>query len=112
MSEEPVSPIVRTCTAQVLPGQLAAFTSYLLATVRQFPQQHPGLLSHEVLVNDDADELLYLSRWRDERALVKFAGPGWREDPLVSPGETAYLRGPLKVRHYREMPTSMSPLCD
>jgi hypothetical protein len=96
-----VSVIVRVSTARVLPGRLEAFVDYILAAVQEFPAQNAGLLSHEVLIDDENSELVYVSRWRDEQALIGFAGAGWRDDPVVLPGEEAYLLGPLIVRHYR-----------
>ncbi|MBW6437111.1 antibiotic biosynthesis monooxygenase [Actinoplanes hulinensis] len=99
---DPVSVIVRTSTARVVPGRMAAFTDYILAAVSAFPGENPGLLSHRVLVDDEAGELVYLSRWRDEEALAAFAGPAWRDAPVMLPGEEEYLLAPLLVRHYRE----------
>ncbi|MEV0901846.1 antibiotic biosynthesis monooxygenase [Actinoplanes sp. NPDC049802] len=104
-----MSVIVRTSTAHVVPGRLAEFTSYILDAVSRFPDRNPGLLSHQVIVDDEADELVYLSRWRDEQALAAFAGPGWRDSPVMLPGEEMFLRVPLKVRHYRETPIPAPP---
>ncbi len=43
---------------------------------------------------------VYQSRWRDEASLAAFAGPAWRREPVVFPGEEEYLREPLQVTHF------------
>lgn len=71
----------------------------LVSAVREFPALHPGLLDHEVLLAPP-DSVLYVSRWRDEKALAAYAGEGWRDQPVVLPGEEEYLAEPLRVRHF------------
>ena len=96
--------IVRTSTARVVPGRFPEFAAYILAAVQEFPTRHPGLLSHDVLLDQENNELVYLSRWEDEQALIAFAGPGWRDGAVLLPGEDEYLLAPLTVRHYRSVP--------
>jgi len=98
--------IVRTSEALVRPGRLADFRRALLAEVEHYPKRHPGLLGDEILVADGPEPVLvYLSRWVDEAALERFAGPGWRDTPVQFPGEEEYLLAPLRVRHFsREDP--------
>ncbi len=43
---------------------------------------------------------VYQSRWRDEASLATFAGPAWRREPVVFPGEEECLREPLQVTHF------------
>jgi hypothetical protein len=91
--------IVRMSEAAVNPGMLEEFREIIVAAVAEFPGQHEGLLSHEV-VSDDERTLIYLSRWRDEAALEAYAGPGWRDQPVMLPDEERFLAEPLRVRHF------------
>lgn len=71
--------IIRYSTALVRPGML------------------DGFLSDEIVVGPDT--LTYVSRWRDAEALVGYAGPGWRTEPVVLPHEDRFLLEPLRVSH-------------
>ncbi len=93
--------IVRMSEASVRPGREEEFHRLILEAVAGYPAAHDGLVGHEVLRTDDGRTLVYLSRWRDEAALEAFAGPGWRTDPVVLPGEEEHLTAPLRVRHFR-----------
>ncbi|MFI7005260.1 antibiotic biosynthesis monooxygenase [Streptomyces sp. NPDC050145] len=97
--------IVRVSEARVRPERFDAFHEFIVTAVRDFPGRHAGLISHEVLVAPP-HSLLYVSRWRSEEDLVAYAGEGWREQPVVLPGEDEYLLAPLQVRHF----TRTSPL--
>ncbi|QNS02384.1 antibiotic biosynthesis monooxygenase [Streptomyces xanthii] len=97
--------IVRVSEARVRPERFDAFHDFIVAAVREFPRRHAGLLSHEVLVAPP-HSLLYVSYWRSEADLVAYAGEGWRDQPVVLPGEDAYLLAPLQVRHF----TRTSPI--
>ncbi|WP_232838352.1 antibiotic biosynthesis monooxygenase [Streptomyces geranii] len=85
--------------AHVRPERFEEFRDLIVAAVRDFPGRHPGLVDHEVLLAPP-DSLLYVSRWRDERDLVAYAGERWRDEPVVLPGEEEYLVAPLRVRHF------------
>ncbi|MER7909108.1 MULTISPECIES: antibiotic biosynthesis monooxygenase [unclassified Streptomyces] len=91
--------IIRVSEARVRPDRFEAFHDMIVSAVREFPARHPGLVDHEVLLAPP-DALLYVSRWRDERALVEYAGEHWRDRPVVLPGEEEYLVEPLRVRHF------------
>lgn len=72
--------------------------------VRTFPETYDGLEGHEVLVDaDDPQRVQYVSRWRDEQALVNYAGAGWRTDPVTFPDEDEYLQRPLTLRHFHHV---------
>lgn len=83
--------------ARIRPGRAEAFRE--LAT--DFPVRYDGLLGHEVLIGlDRDDELVYVSRWRDQDSLVLFAGPDWRDAPVSFPDEDDYLTAPLALSHF------------
>ncbi|MFF5446201.1 antibiotic biosynthesis monooxygenase [Streptomyces sp. NPDC012888] len=96
--------IIRVSEARVRPDRFDAFRDMIVAAVRDFPDLHPGLVAHEVLLAPP-DSLLYVSRWRGEEDLVAYAGEHWRDQPVVLPGEDEYLLAPLRVRHF----TSTTP---
>ncbi|WP_307813203.1 antibiotic biosynthesis monooxygenase [Streptomyces sp. N35] len=91
--------IIRVSEARVRPERFEAFREWILSAVRDWPDRYPGLVDHEVLVAPP-DSLLYVSRWRGEQDLVAYAGEGWRDQPVVLPGEDEYLTAPLEVRHF------------
>ncbi|MFD6418903.1 antibiotic biosynthesis monooxygenase family protein [Streptomyces sp. NPDC060194] len=91
--------IVRISEARVRPDRFDAFRDMIAEAVAAFPSRHPGLLSHEILLAPP-DALLYVSRWRSESDLVAYAGPAWRDAPVVLPGEKEYLTAPLLLRHF------------
>jgi hypothetical protein len=93
--------LTRVSEALTKPGREQEFVDRVRALVETFPQTYDGLLSHEVLVDaDDPRKVQYVSRWRDEAALVNYAGPNWRTDPVTFPDEDAYLQQPLRLRHF------------
>ena len=92
--------IVRVSEARVRPDRLDEFMSALHQLVAGFPARFDGLIGHEVLVDDaDPTTVQYVTRWRDEAALVGYAGPGWRTDAVTFPGERDLLLEPLALRH-------------
>ncbi|NEE20195.1 antibiotic biosynthesis monooxygenase [Streptomyces sp. SID7499] len=91
--------ITRVSEARVRPERFDAFRDLIVSTVRAFPDRHPGLVSHEVLLAPPGT-LLYVSRWRSEEDLVAYAGEHWRDQPVLVPGEDEYLLAPLQVRHF------------
>ncbi|MEU9143927.1 antibiotic biosynthesis monooxygenase [Streptomyces sp. NPDC048349] len=91
--------IIRVSEARVRPDRFQAFHDMLVAAVREFPSRYPGLLDHEVLLAPPTS-VLYVSRWRSEQDLAGYAGEGWRDQPVVLPGEEGYLVAPLQVRHF------------
>ncbi|MFE0674653.1 antibiotic biosynthesis monooxygenase [Streptomyces sp. NPDC058867] len=95
--------IVRVSEARVRPERFQEFHDMIVTAVREFPERHQGLLDHEVLVAPP-HSLLYVSRWRAEEDLVAYAGEGWRDQPVVLPGEDEYLLAPLQVRHFTLAP--------
>lgn len=93
--------IVRISEALVKSGAEEDFMCRLRELVAGFPHRYDGLIDHEVLVDrEDARRVVYLSRWRDEQALVTYAGPGWASDPVTFPGEDLLLSEPLTLRHF------------
>jgi heme-degrading monooxygenase HmoA len=97
--------IIRVSEARVRPERFDAFRDMIVSAVREFPGRYPGLVDHEVLLAPP-DSLLYVSRWRSEQDLVDYAGEGWRDQPVVLPGEDEYLVAPLQVRHFTLAPLS------
>ncbi|MER7763188.1 antibiotic biosynthesis monooxygenase [Streptomyces sp. NPDC097619] len=95
--------ITRVSEARVRPDRFEAFHDMIVAAVSGFPARYPGLVDHEVLLAPP-HSLLYVSRWRDERDLVAYAGENWRDQPVVLPGEDDYLLAPLRVRHFTSTP--------
>ncbi|MFC8142417.1 putative quinol monooxygenase [Streptomyces paradoxus] len=95
--------ITRVSEARVRPERFEAFRDFIVSAVRAFPDRHPGLVSHEVLLAPPGT-LLYVSRWRSEADLVEYAGEHWRDQPVVLPGEDEYLVAPLRVRHFTLAP--------
>lgn len=97
--------ITRVSEARVRPERFEAFRDFIVSAVRAFPERHPGLVDHEVLLAPPGT-LLYVSRWRSEEDLVDYAGENWRDQPVVLPGENEYLAAPLQVRHFTRAPLS------
>ncbi|MFH9613299.1 antibiotic biosynthesis monooxygenase [Streptomyces pratensis] len=91
--------IIRVSEAHVRPERFEAFQDMIVTAVSEFPVRYPGLVHHEVLLAPP-DSLLYVSRWRSEEDLVRYAGEHWRDQPVVLPGEDEYLVAPLQVRHF------------
>jgi hypothetical protein len=95
--------IVRVSEAWTKPGSEREFLARLLDLVADFPTRHPGLLTHQVLVDlDDPRHVQYVTHWRDEDALIGYAGPRWREVPVTFPDEDLLLSAPLSLRHFTE----------
>lgn len=92
--------IVRMCEAKAKPGMLPSLHDFLVEAMRGFPEQHDGFIGYEILLARQDESLLWISRWRDEAALESYAGPKWREQPVVLPAEEAFLAEPLHVRHF------------
>ncbi|MFD6138524.1 GNAT family N-acetyltransferase [Promicromonospora sp. NPDC060271] len=88
--------IIRSSTALVRQGMLDEFRAFIEAGVTGFATLD-GFLGDEIVVGPDT--LTYVSRWRDAAALVGFAGPGWRTEPVVFEDEDRFLVAPLRVRH-------------
>lgn len=60
---------------------------FIGSAVRAFPDRHPALVSHEVLLAPPGT-LLYVSRCRSEEDLVAYAGEHWRDQPVVCRART------------------------
>ncbi|GAB2486465.1 hypothetical protein GCM10027063_30350 [Promicromonospora xylanilytica] len=88
--------IIRSSTALVRPGMLDEFRAFIEAGITRFASLD-GFLGDEIVVGPDT--LTYVSRWRDVAALVGYAGPGWRTEPVVLEDEDRFLLAPLRVRH-------------
>ena len=102
-SDSELALITRVSEARVRPERFEAFRDFVVSAVRAFPDRHPGLVAHEVLLAPPGT-LLYVSRWRSEADLAEYAGERWREQPVVLPGEGEYLVAPLQVRHFTLAP--------
>ncbi|PWJ48320.1 Quinol monooxygenase YgiN [Quadrisphaera granulorum] len=93
--------IIRVSEASVRPDRVEDFMIRLHELVAGFPEAHPGLLRHEVLVDlEDPTRVQYVSWWRDEGSLVRYAGPHWRHEPVTFPDEALLLQAPLTLRHF------------
>lgn len=96
--------LTRVSEAFVRPGREREFVERVRALVETFPVKYDGLLGHDVLVDaDDPRRVQYVSRWRDEQALVAYAGPNWRTDPVTFPDEDEFLVQPLTLRHFKNL---------
>ncbi|MFF6952894.1 putative quinol monooxygenase [Streptomyces iakyrus] len=102
-SDQGMALITRVSEARVRPERFEAFRDFIVSAVRAFPDRHPGLVAHEVLLAPPGT-LLYVSRWRSEADLVAYAGEHWRDRPVVLPEEDEYLVAPLQVRHFTLAP--------
>lgn len=97
--------IIRSSTAEVLPGREESVQTAILDLVRGFPAAYPGLLGFDVLIRDAGRVLIFLSHWRDEDAVAAFAGPRWDTDPVTFEDEEQYLSRPLQLEHYHVLDT-------
>lgn len=69
--------------------------------VQTFPERFDGLIRHEILIDrDDRRRVQYVSVWRDDAALIGYAGAGWRTDAVTFPDEQSLLAQPLTLRHF------------
>lgn len=99
--ERPPCTITRVSEAVVKPAKLEEFLARLHQLVAGFPSTYEGLIDHEVLIDlDEPMRVQYVSRWRDEDALVGYAGSGWRSTPVTFPDEQQLLARPLTLRHF------------
>ena len=97
--------IVRTSEARVIDGMQEEFLAKLLEVVADYPRDYPGLLSHDILRDQsDPTRFMYVSRWRDEESVARFAGPRWRDEPVTFPNEDAFMTQPLSLRHFLAEP--------
>ncbi|GGU49193.1 antibiotic biosynthesis monooxygenase family protein [Lentzea flava] len=93
--------LTRVSEALVKPGREQEFVERVRDLVRTFPEKYDGLLGHEVVVDvQDPQRVQYVSRWRDEQSLERYAGKNWRTDPVTFPDEDEYLQQPLALRHF------------
>ncbi|MEO5920842.1 MAG: antibiotic biosynthesis monooxygenase [Pseudolysinimonas sp.] len=93
--------IVRTSEVYIIDGKVPEFMAELHNLVATFPATYDGLEHHEVLVDRaEPRRLIYRSRWRDEAALVAFAGPDWETEPVRFPGEEDLLVDGMHLRHF------------
>jgi GNAT superfamily N-acetyltransferase len=95
--------IIRSSTALVRPGMLDEFRAFIEGGITEFATLD-GFLGDEIVVG--ADTLTYVSRWRDAAALVGYAGPGWRTEPVVLEDEDRFLVAPLRLRHVELRPAT------
>lgn len=91
--------IVRISEARVRAGMLAEFRDFIVDGTREFAHLD-GFLGAEILFSEEASELAYISRWRDEAALERFAGSGWRIKSVMLPYQERFLVEPLRLRHF------------
>lgn len=83
------------------PGCEVEFMMRLRELVASFPDRFDGLIHHEILIDqDDPRRVQYVSTWRDDAALMAYAGTGWRTDPVTFPEEDVLLAHPLTLRHF------------
>ncbi|WP_158835458.1 antibiotic biosynthesis monooxygenase family protein [Streptomyces sp. NRRL S-350] len=97
--------IVRIWAGQVLAGRIEEFCAHLCAEVIPQLGRTDGCLGGELLrsVTEDGHHVLVVSRWRDEAALLGYAGPMWRIRPVWSEGELCYLAHPPQVSHFLQV---------
>jgi GNAT superfamily N-acetyltransferase len=93
--------IIRSSTALVRPGMLDEFRAFIEGGTTEFATLD-GFLGDEIVIGPDT--LTYVSRWRDTAALVGYAGPRWRTEPVVLEDEDRFLLEPLRVRHVELRP--------
>ncbi|MGL4176423.1 MAG: putative quinol monooxygenase [Dermatophilaceae bacterium] len=93
--------VLRVSEVQVREGRFEEFMERLRAMVATFPDEHEGLEAHQILVDrSDPRRVAYLSQWRDEAALIGYAGASWESEPVTFPGEADLLEGPMSLRHF------------
>ncbi|MDQ1172954.1 heme-degrading monooxygenase HmoA [Microbacterium testaceum] len=74
--------IVRASEAHLQDGVEDEFVERLVELVSSFPSRYPGMLRHNVLVDDgDTRRVQYVSVWADEVALEGYAGAGMAHEP-------------------------------
>ncbi|WP_354643123.1 antibiotic biosynthesis monooxygenase family protein [Kitasatospora camelliae] len=97
--------IVRIWEAHVAPRRAEEFCAYLAASVQKEFADCEGFLGVEMLgaVSEEDHRVLLITRWVDEDALRRYAGPMWRIRPVWAEGELNYLEHPPTVAHYRPL---------
>ncbi|BAJ73694.1 biotin carboxyl carrier protein [Microbacterium testaceum StLB037] len=89
--------IVRVSEAHLREGEEEEFLARLTELVTSFPETYPGMLRHEILVDDvDARHEQYVSAGAHEG----YAGKEWRTRPVTFPDEERFLSRPLELRHF------------
>lgn len=99
--------ILRVSEVVVRESHYGEFMEALTELVATFPADHDGLEMHHILVDrSDRLRVAYISQWRDEAALIAYAGPMWESDPVTFPNEREMLAGPMTLRHFNVLPAS------
>ncbi|MFJ4667879.1 antibiotic biosynthesis monooxygenase family protein [Kitasatospora purpeofusca] len=98
--------IIRIWAGQVMAGHIEEFCEVLTSEVLPQLGRTEGCLGGELLrsVTEGGHRVLVVSRWRDEAALLGYAGPMWRIRPVWSEGELRYLAHPPEVTHFTPVP--------
>jgi heme-degrading monooxygenase HmoA len=98
--------IVRMWEARVTPGLLDQFVEFLVERAWPVMEAADGFAGGELYRADSGTEprLVMITRWRNEAALARFAGPDWRSTPVVLPEEDRFLTRPPQVWHFTQVP--------
>jgi len=101
--------IVRVLDAEVKPGKMDGFLDLIRTSLLPRVVASDGFLGIEFLRSVQGEEqVLLVSRWRDEQALAAYAGPLWRvRAPLVDHVGADYLARTSHVHHY--IPEEVQP---
>jgi quinol monooxygenase YgiN len=96
--------IVRVWEADIKPGKADRFLDILENKIVPRLAATEGFVSAEIIRSVEGtgeDQVLVISRWRDEQAIAAYAGPLWRiRAPLVDFEVADYLSRTSRVRHY------------
>lgn len=93
--------IVRMEESRVVAGRVEEFCARLRATVLPRLADHDGFLGADLYRSyDGAERVVLVTRWRDEAALDRVAGPGWPDSPLAAPAVRQLLARPPHVWHF------------
>lgn len=94
--------IVRIWEAKVSPRSLGEFCAMLTSEVLPQLDGLDGYLGGELLrsLPGGSHRVLMVTRWRDEEALRRYAGPMWAIRPVWAETELNYLEHPPEVSHF------------
>jgi quinol monooxygenase YgiN len=96
--------IVRVWEAEVKPGKTDRLLDVLKTKIVPRLAATNGFVHADIIRSVEGageDQILVISRWRDEQAIAAYAGPLWRiRAPLVDFEVADYLARPTRVRHY------------
>lgn len=93
--------IVRIYQARVVPGRADRLCELIRTKSWPRMQQADGFLGCELYRStDEPDTVVMVSRWADEAALHKWAGPLWRVRPVANREDYQFLQETDHVQHF------------